>query len=118
MSINSRSKGGRGEREAARVWNELFNSNLRRAQQFCGASDESDDIIGQEGISIEVKRRERFNLAEAVKKVKADAAEGNVPIVLHRANHKPWLISLELKDLPELIKVLNQHRKKVQENGV
>jgi hypothetical protein len=75
---------------------------MRRSQQYCGRSEESDDIVGQPCVSIEVKRRERFNLAEAVERAVQDAAEGNVAIVLHRADRQPWLVTLRLDDLPAL----------------
>lgn len=48
------------------------------------------------------KRRERFNLAQTVEQTVQDAADGNVAIVLHRADHQPWLVTLRLDDLPEL----------------
>lgn len=103
---NSRDKGARAEREAAAEWQRLFGRPMRRSQQYCGRSDDSDDIVGQPGVSIEVKRRERLNVAEAVEKCAADAKEGNVPIVLHRGNGKPWLVTLRLDDLPQLANVL------------
>ena len=80
----------------------LFDVPMRRSQQYCGSSNESDDIVGHPGISIEVKRRERFNLAETVERVVEDMADSNIAIVLHRADHKPWLVTLHLDDLPEL----------------
>jgi hypothetical protein len=102
MTKLSRDKGKRGELEAAARWSELFGVSMRRSQQYCGASDEADDIVGQFGVSIEVKRRERFNLAAAVEQAVKDAADGSIPVVLHRADHKPWLVTLRLDDLPEL----------------
>lgn len=98
----SREKGKRGEREAAARWSQLFGVPMRRSQQYCGRSDESDDIVGQPGVSIEVKRRERFNLEAALKQAADDAADGDIPLVLHRKNHQPWLVTLQLEDLPEL----------------
>ena len=103
---NSKRKGGEGEREAAAEWQRLFGRPMRRSQQYCGRSDESDDIIGQPGVSIEVKRRQKFNVAEAVERCADEAAEGKVPIVLHRADRKPWLVTLRLDDLPQLANVL------------
>ena len=102
MGRRSLDKGKRGEREAAARWSELFGIPMRRSQQYCGQSDESDDITGHPGISIEVKRRERFDLESAIEKAAAEAADGNIPIVLHRKNHRPWLVTLRLDDLPEL----------------
>ncbi len=103
MGKPSRDKGVRGEREAATKWQELFGVPMRRSQQYCGASDESDDIVGQVGVSIEVKRRQRFNLAQAVEQAVSEAREGHVAVVLHRANRQPWLVTLQLDDLPDLV---------------
>ena len=102
MGKRSRDKGKRGEREAAAKWSELFGVPMRRSQQYCGSSNDSEDIVGHPGISIEVKRRERFNLAETVERAATDSADGNIAVVLHRADHKPWLVTLHLDDLPEL----------------
>ncbi len=102
MGRMSREKGKRGEREAAAKWSELFGMPMRRSQQFCGAGDESDDIIGHSGVSIEVKRRQQLNLTKAVEKAVAEAKEGDVAVVLHRADRQPWLVTLRLDDLPEL----------------
>lgn len=106
MSINSKKKGSRGEREAAKVWNDLFNTRLRRSQQFCGASDESDDLIGLDGFSFEVKRDERLNLYKAIEKTEDDAKDGAIPIVLHRKNKQRWLVTLFLEDLPDAVNQL------------
>ena len=106
--INSRNKGKRGELEAAKAWGEIFGVEMRRSQQFCGRSDESDDIIGQPGVSFEVKRTARTNVQRVVAKAVEDAAEGRVAVVLHRGDHQPWLVSLRLEDLPGLVVTLFQ----------
>lgn len=102
MGKRSRDKGKRGEREAAARWSELFGVPMRRSQQFCGAGDDADDIVGQTGVSIEVKRRQQLNLAKAVEQAVSEAREGHVAVVLHRADRQPWLVTLQLDDLPEL----------------
>lgn len=102
MGLRSRNKGKRGEREAAAKWSALFGRPMHRSQQYCGRAAESDDIIGHPGISIEVKRRERFNLDEAIDRTADDAAADSVPLVLHRKDHRPWLVTVRLDDLPEL----------------
>jgi len=107
--VNSRRKGKRGELEAAKLWGELFGcKEMRRSQQYCGRSDESDDIVGQPGVAIEVKRVARINVQRVVARNVDDAAEERVPIVLHRADNQPWLVSLQLEDLPQLVETLFQ----------
>lgn len=102
----SKRKGATGEREAAAAWNELFGTSVRRSQQFCGRSDESDDVIGQPGVAIEVKRREKLNVPDAVERAVEDAAADKVAVVLHRSSRRPWLVSLRLEDLPQLVTTL------------
>ena len=106
--INSRDKGKRGELEAAKAWEEIFGVEMRRSQQFCGRSDESAAIIGQPGVSFEVKRVARINVQRIVAKAVEDAAAGRVAVVLHRGDHQPWLVSLQLEDLPDLVATLFQ----------
>jgi len=106
MGRMSREKGKRGEREAAARWSELFGVPMRRSQQYCGSSDESNDIVGQPGLSIEVKRRERFNLEAAMEQAASEADVENIPLVLHRKNGHSWLATVRLDDLPELAVLL------------
>lgn len=105
----SRQKGKRGEREAAAEWERLFRVSMRRSQQYAGSPEAgSQDIIGHKGVAIEVKRREKLNVASAIDQIVEDAPEGDVPLVLHRANNRPWLCTVRLDDLPQLVATL-QH---------
>lgn len=103
MSRSEREKGKLGEREAAKLFGELFRVEMRRSQQFCGRNGDADDIVGCPGISVEVKRRNKVNLSAAVEQAVMDAADGNAAIVLHRADRKPWLVSMRLEDLPAVV---------------
>ena len=52
---------------------------------------------------VEVKRRERFNLYEALAQARRDAGEsGNLPVVLHRKNNSPWVAVMEFPAWIEL----------------
>lgn len=106
--MNSRAKGARAEREAARVWCEVMGSpeapvTARRGQQFHGGKD-SPDVVHSYGdtIHIEVKRVERGNPYDWMAQAELDAS-GKIPLVLHRKNGKPWLAVLRLDDVPRLI---------------
>ena len=57
--MNSKQKGGRGEREFAAFCREQ-GYDAKRGQQFQGGAD-SPDVKGLPGIHIEVKRVERLN---------------------------------------------------------
>ncbi len=53
------------------------------------------------GVHFEVKRVEALRLYPALEQAIEDAGE-NVPVVLHRANQKPWVAIVRLDDLPKL----------------
>lgn len=106
MSKRQRDKGKRGELEAAAAWNKLFGTNVRRSQQYCGRSNESDDLVGQPGLSIEVKRRNRLNVYDALAKALGEAQDGTEAVLLHRADRQPWLFTCRLQDLPAIAQTL------------
>lgn len=94
--MNSRDKGCRGERELANKLKE-YGFDCRRGQQFCGANGDAD-VVGLDGIHIEVKRTERLSLYDALAQAKSDAREGEMPIVVHRKNNCEWVVVQPLED--------------------
>jgi len=108
--MNSRNKGCRGEREAAKAWSEIFGVPMIRGQQHAGGAD-SPDIKGQTGVHVEVKRVEKLNLENAVGQSIAESAVGEIPIVLHRKNRSQWLVTVPLEWLPLLASVLETQRR-------
>lgn len=100
--MNSREKGAAAERELAKILRE-HGFAARRGQQFSGANGDPD-VIGIPGIHIEAKRVERLNLSEAMKQSERDAREGEIPVVIHRKNREPWLVTLSLEDFIKLYK--------------
>lgn len=101
MGINSREKGRRGEVELAHEL-EKYGYKAYRSQQYCGANGDAD-VVGLPGFHIECKRVEKLNLENAMEQSISDAREDEVPVVMHRKNRKPWLVTLELKDFMELL---------------
>ena len=95
-------KGKAGEREAAKRLAELFNVDARRGQQYHGGPDAPDIVTGIPGVHFEVKRTEKLWLWKAIDQAIDDAADTDVPVVLHRANGKPWVAIVHLDDLPKL----------------
>ena len=100
--INSREKGKAGEREFAKLCREHGFENARRGQQYSGL--EGKDVVGLEGIHIEVKRVERLNIDKAMKQSIEDSKEGEIPIVAHRKNYEDWKITMLAEDWFELYK--------------
>ena len=97
MSRSQQRKGADGEKELTSI--------LRRAgypvswggNKTYGAVP---DVSGLPGVHIEVKRRERLNITEAMEQAERDAerfADG-APAVFHRKNKSPWLVTMRLSD--------------------
>lgn len=97
MIINSKLKGGRGEREFAALCRAEGYDNAQRGQQFQGGID-SPDVKGLPGIYVEVKRVERLNIHEAVRQSIRDCDGQAIPIVAHRRNNDKWYISMLASD--------------------
>ena len=92
--MNSRDKGKRGELEAAHVLKD-YGYDARRSQQYAGINSDAD-VVGLPGIHIEVKRVEKLNIENAMEQSVRDKREGEIPIVMHRKNRKPWLVTMPL----------------------
>lgn len=107
MAINSRTKGAAGERELAKKLTEVLGCEARRGQQFQGSPDSPDVVTSLDGVHIECKRVERFEIYKAMEQAKHDAG-GKIPVVCHRKNRGEWLAVVRLEDLPELAKRLSE----------
>lgn len=100
MSINSRSKGAKGERELAKILRE-YGYPCRRGQQYSGANGDAD-VVGLPNIHIEVKRRERLEIYSAIVQAVRDAKNDEKPAVFHRKNECEWLVTMRLEDWMKL----------------
>jgi Holliday junction resolvase len=94
MSAMQRRKGANGERELSAELRRLGFADARRGQQFSGI--EGRDVVGIEGLHLESKRTERLSLYPAMTQAERDAAVGDVPVVCHRANRRPWVAIVQL----------------------
>lgn len=95
MAINSRAKGAAGEREFSKLCRDKGYSNVRRGQQFSGL--EGEDVVGLDGIHVEVKRVEKLNIENALQQAERDR-NGKMPIVAHRKNKEDWKITMRAED--------------------
>lgn len=98
--MNSRRKGKEGELSLARKLRE-YGYPCRRSVQYSGANGDAD-VVGLPGIHIECKRVERLNLTEAMKQAKRDALPGEFPVVFHRRNDEPWMVTMPLESWIEI----------------
>jgi hypothetical protein len=101
MGAKSRRKGCRGELEAAAELGRLFHVEAHRGRQYQGCQDAPDVRAAIPGVHFEVKRVEALRLYPAIEQAIEDAGE-SVPVVLHRANQRPWVAIVRLDDLPKL----------------
>lgn len=98
MAINSRAKGGVGERELAALLVELgLCEHAERTAQRCGKGGTAD-VVGLEGIHVEVKRTEKLNIWAAMAQAVRDAV-GAIPSVFHRRNRDGWMVTVRVVDL-------------------
>ena len=92
--INSRQKGARGERQ----WRDELRANgyeARRGQQFSGSPDSPDVVCpALPWAHFEVKAVEQLDIEAAMAQARRDSA-GKIPVVAHRRNFSPWLVTLE-----------------------
>lgn len=100
---NSKQKGKRGELECADVLRKLGFPEVRRSVQYNGKGDGLADLIGINGVHIEVKRNEHLNIYDAYEQAEGDARSGDTPTVIFRKNNKRWLVALSIEDWAKLI---------------
>lgn len=103
MSINSKVKGGRGEREWAAYCREHGFVEAHRGTQYHGGYD-SPDVTGLPGIHQEIKRVEKLNIHEAMKQSVRDCEGKAIPIVAHRRNREEWLVTMRAEEWMRLYK--------------
>ena len=111
--MNSREKGKRGERQ----WRDELRAHgyaARRGQQFCGSPD-SPDVVCEalDRIHFEVKAVERLNIEDAMEQARRDAqaepapnaaSAAKVPVVVHKRNFRPWLVTMEVETFFEFLR--------------
>lgn len=73
--MNSGNKGAAGEREVAGILRG-YGYKARRGQQYSGANGDAD-VVGLPGIHIEVKRREKLNIYDAIDQSKETESQKN-----------------------------------------
>ena len=96
--MNSKRKGSAGERELCEYLTAAGFPAHRNDQRYTGGKGNPDiDAEGLEGFHIEVKRVEKLNISAAMHQAEQDAVN-RIPVVIHRRNREPWLITMKLSD--------------------
>ncbi len=93
--VNSITKGKIGEREFAN-WLKDRGYFARRTKQYCGEEGDAD-LVTDLDYHFEVKRVERLDIHGAMEKAAAEAKD-KTPVVVHRKNRKPWLVTMLAED--------------------
>lgn len=103
--MNSKRKGNRAERELLHLLQSYGLDARRNDQQYIGGIDNPDISvrIGPVSVHVECKRVERLALAAALRQAHRDANGHALPVVVHRRSREPWLITMEMEDLLQII---------------
>lgn len=104
MAVNSKQKGARFERQLASKFRE-HGYDARRTAQYCGNTGDASDVVGLPGLHIEAKHQETMRLYDWISQAKRDAAangKGNLPVVFHKKNNAPILVTMELDDFMQI----------------
>ena len=101
MGRGSQRKGADGERELAAALRR-YGYEIKRGGSL--TFGEVPDLSGLPGVHIEVKRVERLNITAAMEQAAKDAGrfKDGAPVVFHRRNRQPWLVTLRLDDFMAL----------------
>ena len=104
MGKASRDKGKRGEREVAELLRD-HGIPARRGVQYAGGPD-APDVVGFDGVHIEVKRAETLRLYPALEQALADRRPGDIATVWHRPSGRPWTVIMLAADFIALMRAL------------
>ena len=103
MTINSRSKGGRGEREVIALLQPIVDDVYRQAgkqpPQLQRNSMQANglggcDIVGLPWLAIECKRCETLQLDKWWQQCCSQAQKGAMPVLVYRQSKQPWKVRL------------------------
>jgi Holliday junction resolvase len=96
MGKHNRQKGKSAELELASIIRETYGWPVRRGHVFEG----EPDIVGLEGIHVEVKRTKSFHAVDFMVQAARYATHhnGGYPAVFYRADRKPWTVTMLARD--------------------
>ncbi len=104
MGKAEREKGKSGEREVAALLRAHGFVDAHRTAQNCGRSGDAADVVGIDGMHLEVKRCETTKIHDWMAQAVRDASgTGKMPVVLHRRNKGKWLATLSMESFLTLV---------------
>lgn len=104
---SSKARGKRGELNLVHALRDAGFTEARRTAQYCGKAGTSD-VVGIEGLHVEVKNQERLNIWSALAQSQRDTeADGDVdiPAVFFKRNRSGWYVALPLPNFIKLYKL-------------
>lgn len=104
MGKMSRDKGARFERQIAAFFRDWGYDTYRTAQ-VCGYTGQAADVEGLPFIHIEAKHCEKMHLYDWYAQAERDARaakRNEMPVVIHKANNKPILVTMSLPHFAEI----------------
>jgi Holliday junction resolvase len=110
MGAHSKRKGSAGEREFANLLRIEGWASARRGCQFAGHDEEGKefpDVVCSElpYIHWEVKRtKKQTNIGDAICQAMRDAQDDQVPVVAHRKDHYPWMVTLTFEQFAKFLR--------------
>ena len=114
MTINSKKKGDRFERDVAKQLNKKFDTNVRRTPMSGGMDNFKGDIIDINPDSIlfdyhwECKNQEKLNIWKALEQARSDRPMGKTPVVVFTKNFENDYACLEFEDFMNLLLTIQQ----------
>ena len=95
----ARNKGARAELKVRDKLREMGHEGARRGQVF----NHEPDIVGVDGVHIEVKNQERLDISAAFRQSAEAAKPGEIPVVIYkRGDRQPFMLLLRFDDYEEL----------------
>ncbi len=114
MGLGSRTKGARGELEAAEALTRIGLECSRTAQRT-GKTGMPDLECADVNLHIEVKRTERLNPYRYMDQAINDSQRTKRrPLVVMRSSHRPWLVLCRLDDLPAIVEEVLRGRAQIR----
>lgn len=104
MGALSRRKGKVGELEVVNLLKAHGLKAQRTAPLQAAAGSSDADVIGVEGVHLEVKRQERVEIDKWCAQAELAAKPTDVPAVVWRRNNQKWRVALPLEDFLQLLR--------------
>lgn len=112
MGRREQKKGRRGEIELSKILNDRgYNTRPGAAVSF----GSEPDVVGLDGIHVEIKRRECPDIPAALRQAAEDAAffRDGIPALFTRGNRARWRVVM---DIDEWLKLYNSYYKEKSQN--